>query len=278
MIRYKLDEIKDCADISVVAESIGLQMKRRGARYSILCPNPEHNDKHFGNCVLTPKGFKCYSCGAYGDVFDLVRLALNVSKQEAYGIVADICGGRDNFIIKQSNQEKSKKPFVKLPDRELLEFIGLHQGSADRYSPMSVYMCKRILDPLEPYEPNPGESVRFEPGKTPEEDCKVIYQRISSNPLQELANEEPAIFRELIYNKAKETMEKYADMIRCVQTQDNTHEFGYYCNVVAQTSGMDAFITACEQNIDKARKIAEKFSDKEKTKNIFGKLQLGAVL
>lgn len=279
MKKYKLDELKDAADIVSVAESIGLQMKKRGSRYSILCPNPEHQDHHFGNCVLTRKGFKCYSCGAHGDVFDLVSDALNVSKREAYGIVADLCGGREAFVYNDIDKKTgNEKPFVKLPDKEILEFIGLMRNSADRYTCTSVYSCKKILDPYEPYEANPGEMVRYEVGKTPKSDCKVVYERIVSNPLQELANNDPDSFAELMENKAKETMETYADMIRCVQTGDKNSSFGYYCNMIAKIGGKDIFILVCKRNIEKARKIAEKYSVKTKPQNIFGKIELGAAL
>lgn len=49
------------SDIETVAASLGLPRDRSG---SYKCPNPEHNDTHYGNCYLTrdKTGIVCYVC------------------------------------------------------------------------------------------------------------------------------------------------------------------------------------------------------------------------
>ena len=274
--KYDLRAIKDCADPLVVAESIGLEVKRYGSKLSILCPNPEHADRHFGNCKLTNEGYKCYACGDHGDVFTLVQNALGVSAHESYSIVADICGGQEHFRIRDCDKNEEEKRFTKLPSKETLAFIGLDGGG--EFTTKGVYKCKTILGAFEEYEKEQGEIVKFEAGKTPEQDCKIVLQRIDANPLQTLANDEPEIFYNLICSKAEETMEKYAEMIRCVQSQDTKSVLGYYCNKVSSESGSDVFIKVCKENIVKARAIAERFSQKQPNRNIFGKIKIGAAL
>lgn len=91
------EAVRAAADVAVVAEEIGIDIEYRGKEKLILCPC--HNDRHFGSCFLTDYGFRCYSCNHRGDIFDLVSHYKNVSFHDAVRIVANICGGEEQFML-----------------------------------------------------------------------------------------------------------------------------------------------------------------------------------
>ena len=91
------EAVRAAADVAVVAEEIGIDIEYRGKEKLILCPC--HNDRHFGSCFLTDYGFRCYSCNHRGDIFDLVSRYKNVSFHDAVRIVANICGGEEQFML-----------------------------------------------------------------------------------------------------------------------------------------------------------------------------------
>lgn len=71
MDNLTIEKIKDAADIvDVVGEF--LTLKKKGTRYSALCPF--HGDRHEGNFVVYPAGncYKCFACGAKGGPVDFV--------------------------------------------------------------------------------------------------------------------------------------------------------------------------------------------------------------
>lgn len=94
-MRLDVQALKEAADVQVVAEELGLPMQQRGKNISILCP--KHDDKHFGNCYLTKHGYKCYACGARGDVIELIQDTMNLDFMGACHMLADICGGEELF-------------------------------------------------------------------------------------------------------------------------------------------------------------------------------------
>lgn len=278
---YKTDEILAVVDPVDVVNYLGLETKRCGQKVSILCP--KHDDKHFGSCKLTAKGYKCYSCGAHGDVFDLVQTVLNVSAKKSFAIVGDICGGREHFRYSKkesSSLYEKEKSYTKLPDAKTLDFIGIAVNTPGEYRNTSVYVCKEVIGEFDEYERKAGEKVYFETARNPDDNCKVIMQCVDRNPLQTLANEEPEVFKELIRNKALETMKKYAEMKSFVETGDNSNLIAHYCNSIAKECSAEIFIKVCDEGIRKAKSIAISYGwiAKRENKNIFGKIKLGAVL
>ena len=61
------DKIKRSARIVDVMESCGIQLQRKGANYTCLCPF--HEDRHLGNFAVNVRDnyYKCFSCEAAGD-------------------------------------------------------------------------------------------------------------------------------------------------------------------------------------------------------------------
>src|SRR5580704_2872642 len=82
--------IKNAIDIvALVGESRAL--RRSGSRYKALCP---FHDDHNPSLELNPErqSYKCWSCGAGGDVFDFVMHIEHVEFPEALRMLADRAG------------------------------------------------------------------------------------------------------------------------------------------------------------------------------------------
>src|SRR5215470_12483686 len=84
--RETLDQIRRCT-CEVIGQYVSL--KAAGASFKGLCPL--HDDR---NASFSVKGeyFKCFGCGAAGDVFKFVMLAEDVTFPKAVRIAAEIAG------------------------------------------------------------------------------------------------------------------------------------------------------------------------------------------
>ncbi len=84
-----LDELRDrCPLVSVVQEAVPL--KRDGKRWKGLCPF--HAEKSGSFKVYPDNRFKCYGCGAAGDVFTFIEKRHGVKFPEAVERVANAAG------------------------------------------------------------------------------------------------------------------------------------------------------------------------------------------
>ena len=85
-----LSAIKNAVDIvALVGESLAL--RRVGSKFKALCP---WHDDHNPSLELNPErqSYKCWSCGAGGDVFDFVQNYEHVDFPEALRMLADRAG------------------------------------------------------------------------------------------------------------------------------------------------------------------------------------------
>lgn len=85
-----LTAIKDAVDIVSLAGDY-LTLRRAGRRYKALCP---FHDDHNPSLELNPErqSFKCWSCGAGGDIFDFVKGIERVDFPEALRVLAERAG------------------------------------------------------------------------------------------------------------------------------------------------------------------------------------------
>jgi len=86
-----LAAIKNAVDIvALVSEYLG-PPSRSGSKYKALCP---FHDDHNPSLELNPErqSFKCWSCGAGGDVFDFVKEYERVDFPEALRMLAERAG------------------------------------------------------------------------------------------------------------------------------------------------------------------------------------------
>src|SRR5512135_1334018 len=82
--------IKNAVDIVTLVGEY-LQVRRAGSKFKALCP---FHDDHNPSLELNPErqSFKCWSCGAGGDVFDFVQSYEHVDFPEALRMLADRAG------------------------------------------------------------------------------------------------------------------------------------------------------------------------------------------
>src|SRR5205814_2866946 len=82
--------IKNAVDIVALVGEY-LPLRRAGSKYKALCP---FHDDHNPSLELNPErqSFKCWSCGAGGDVFDFVQNIERVEFPEALRMLAERAG------------------------------------------------------------------------------------------------------------------------------------------------------------------------------------------
>ena len=136
MVLYDIEAIKANADPYDVARSIGIPMKegrnirtRRGrvkrTNY-ILCPGHQKRlgkaDRHFGSCMLTEHGYICHACNARVDVIDMVMEYLECGFHKALEIVADVAGGKENYVLEGEARTARRFPL----NVDEMKLIGLY--------------------------------------------------------------------------------------------------------------------------------------------------------
>lgn len=102
--------------IAEVLALLGVDVRRRRFR----CVSPEHEDRNPASAVYSTRSgterFHCHACGADGDVWDLVCLALSLSKRQGYRWL------RERFpALKPVRAPKPRGPTWKDVDRTLAE-------------------------------------------------------------------------------------------------------------------------------------------------------------
>ena len=104
--QQQIDEIIERNDIGdVIGEYVKLE--RKGSGYSGLCPF--HNEKTPSFSVHEGKQiFKCFGCGAGGNVVNFIMRAENLSYPEALEFLAERAGITLEKSISKAQEEKNK--------------------------------------------------------------------------------------------------------------------------------------------------------------------------
>lgn len=76
-----ISEFKQNIDFTLVVESAGVELTRRGTRHVGLCPF--HTEQTPSFFVFPDNHFKCFGCGASGDCIDFVQKLHCLSFQDA---------------------------------------------------------------------------------------------------------------------------------------------------------------------------------------------------
>lgn len=200
---YITDEEKqdliDSVDISELLDDLGIERKKVGSHYSILCPCPNHIDKRRGNCIVYPHNVYCYGCGKSYDAIGLVSQTMNIDTYESVCYLAEFLNRADEFEQRGKRHKPVHKHYQSLDD-DALKFIGLCLDENDCYSPIAVSRqrennCRRDLDGY--YKVEPFQKPR----------------------LSHLKEDEPEVYQWLVNNKASEMDEKLDNLILCL-TED----------------------------------------------------------
>lgn len=126
---WDLDRLMADADAFSVADMIGIPKKRYGSSTYIVCVDGTHSETQTNHCQLFRDGCHCYSCGSNHNVYGMVRsyyeniVGSSLSHDEICELIAETCGGEDNYLIKPVHSEKKRAPFPLT--KEELESIGL---------------------------------------------------------------------------------------------------------------------------------------------------------
>ncbi len=99
-----VDAIKQAVDLVTLASEYGLALQRAGSKYKSLCP---FHDDHNPSLYLDPdrQSYKCWSCGAGGDVIAFVQGFERVDFIEALRMLAERAG-----ISLESPADRSAAP------------------------------------------------------------------------------------------------------------------------------------------------------------------------
>lgn len=99
---------KNCNIVDIISSYISVTLK--GKDYKCVCPF--HDDHSPSMSISTSKQiYKCFSCGAAGNVFTFVQNFENVSFIEAVKIVAEKIGYQINGVFKQETVLKYQKEY-----------------------------------------------------------------------------------------------------------------------------------------------------------------------
>ena len=130
---------KNCNIVDIISSYVPVTLK--GKDYKCVCPF--HDDHSPSMSISTSKQiYKCFSCGAAGNVFTFVQNFENVSFIEAVKIVAEKIGYQINGVFKQEAVLKYQKEY------DLMEFVNkYYENNINTKSGLEAkdYLYKRGL-------------------------------------------------------------------------------------------------------------------------------------
>ena len=125
--RDKIERLKDEADIGDVVNYLGLEIKKMGSAYFILCPHPQHEDTHATNCYYKDgwNNVYCRACGHAINAIDLIIYERCCSFSEATEILWELegrplwykCKPRQNMMTFQLTRDEMKLIGIKMPGK-----------------------------------------------------------------------------------------------------------------------------------------------------------------
>lgn len=194
------ESLQKVAEIGTVAEHLGLEVIKKGSKKCIRCPDHPRTigkvDNNIGNCVLSHNKYRCYSCGSFGGVFDLVMSVTSCSFTDALQFVASIYGGEKAF--------ESERPQREILSSAELALIGL-SGSYDSNTSDEgrlLFNCSLVKYPDTDKVGCVHKHKEF-----------VLYAKRPRKTLLSLYEEDPLAYYSLIADKAKEAVEKYSSAL-----------------------------------------------------------------
>ncbi len=117
--------IKNAVDIVALVGEY-LPLRRAGSKFKALCP---FHDDHNPSLELNPErqSFKCWSCGAGGDVFDFVKNYEHVDFPEALRMLADRAG----IVLDRPSAEVSPPASVAGPSKS--DLLAVHAWAEEMF-------------------------------------------------------------------------------------------------------------------------------------------------
>lgn len=198
MRHYDKEAIYDRLSGREVAEMLGLPVSGKG---DVICPSPDHDDRHLGNCHLTPKGCRCFACNETFGLVDMVMKVRGVKYVDALKELSDYAG------LTAETSSGKKPSYVKMPlSAEEFELLGIKKSYA-------------AMKPSKYSDSKPSDSKKH----TRDNAGGYISQEIGwKNPVMDLYQNDPDTFWEIIEGKAKE---KLANIVSALEIPGLTEGF-----------------------------------------------------
>lgn len=131
------DEIKATTTMEEVLSRYGVHVARK------MCSCPLHGLDRHPSMQVFKDGFKCHTCGAYGDIFDFVMRMENCSFKEAFKIL----GGEYDH---DSGVERKKRLSKFAREKEERERSEKAAGDFKQMLSFTITVCRRVIDVCEP--------------------------------------------------------------------------------------------------------------------------------
>ena len=138
-----VEEIKDTYSMRDVTERYGFQPNRMG-----FIPCPFHGGDRTPSLRIRDRDFKCFACGADGDIFDFVQMMENLSFKEAYQSLGGnyekpTFSSRLTIYKSQKRREMIKKEQDRHGKRIWLNcmLIGIYRAYMECSEPFSDIWC-----------------------------------------------------------------------------------------------------------------------------------------
>lgn len=251
MSSYNKEAIAALADPEAIAYYIGMQPEKQGAYTYIRCPMHEQTlgktDSKIGNCIITRRGkggFKCFSCGAKGDVFDMVAAFTGCSYPDALKIVGDACGGAESFIEKKKGPYQKKTHILSSADLALIGLSQIHRPDKSDEGRLLYNVSEK------------KEEETAKAGCVKRGNEFLLYQKAERTSLQSLQLHNPEAYYALIQRKAEEAAEKY----RRAMDDCNSRRSAIYKDVLillSEDGQLHANDVIPEETIDGIKKVLE---------------------
>lgn len=244
---YNVELLVEMADSEDVADAIGLPTKRKGKHVYCECPSHRkvlgREDGNISNCILTDRGYKCFSCGASGDVLQMVMDYCNVPFTKALEVVASVTGG--NFKISSSGSAVKKHPFS-AEDLALIGMTSVANPEGD---------AGREIIGVSKFRPETGAFFR-------RGDEYVLYSTTKRITLNQLFAEDEKMYYSLVKENAEAALEKYKSLHACFNNRSG-ELFQKVFDILSVEGSVDgSLITEIKNNfllnIKRVEKILEK--------------------
>lgn len=127
MAKNNYARLKQEADIEAVVNYLGIAVRRKGSSCFVLCPLPNHADRHATNCYFKPgwNNLYCTACGTAINAIDLIIYTLGVEYGQAAGILWELEGRPDWYYTSRLEKKKGKKELFHLTKEEA-SVVGIH--------------------------------------------------------------------------------------------------------------------------------------------------------
>lgn len=207
--KEEANELKANVSFPKILDYLGIPTKKVGKQICMLCPDPKHNDRHYGSCVVKENGAYCYACGTFTNASKLLIDFEGYKPYEAFTVMADVMGvsalyeqkGKTLKEIEQERKERARAPKF-LYDHEEAKFLGLvpseHAGVTLKH------WARPVKYSFLPFEVEKGHELH----KEVQDDGWILYTETEKEGalIRDFEKEDPEAFRYIMQQKAKERM------------------------------------------------------------------------